>query len=69
MSGNIKVKSLCCVFCNEFSEVEMTTQQFWKYTNHRRQDIGRIFPNWSRAKQELLITGSHEDCWDKALAG
>jgi hypothetical protein len=64
----VKVKTLCCVFCNEFSEVSMTPNQFWQYRNHRRGEVENIFSEWPAAKQELLITGTHEECWDKALA-
>lgn len=61
----VTVKTLNCVYCNEFSEVKMTHEEFLNYTSHRRNRINELLPEWSAKKRELLITGSHFKCLEK----
>jgi len=53
-----------CPHCGKVTILEMTDEQYHKYT-HNESYIEDIFPDWSPAKREMLITGICPDCWNK----
>ena len=53
-----------CPQCGKISTLEMTKNQYEQYKSGDNY-IQNIFPNWSPAIREMLITGICPDCWDK----
>jgi len=53
-----------CPQCGKISTLEMTKEQYEQYKSGDNY-IQNIFPNWSPAIREMLITGICPDCWDK----
>ena len=55
-----------CPQCGKISTLEMTKEQYEQYKSGDNY-IQNIFPNWSPAIREMLITGICPDCWDKMI--
>ena len=53
-----------CPQCGKISTLEMTNEQYEQYISGDSY-IQNIFPNWSPAIREMLITGICPDCWNK----
>jgi len=54
-----------CMVCGKRSEVEITEEQ------HRQlayEHVQVVFPDWTPDQRELLITGTHGDCWDSMFS-
>ena len=62
--NNIKYVNTKCPHCGKISTLEMTNEQYEQYISGDSY-IQNIFPNWSPAIREMLITGICPDCWDK----
>lgn len=62
----IKIKTPPCTLCGEASMLEVKKEQFelWR----RGELIQTVWPEWSPGERELLITGTHSECWDKMFA-
>lgn len=56
-----------CHVCGKSAVVEVTENQFWTYTHQAELGvhIQTIFPDWTPDERELLITGTHAECWEK----
>lgn len=57
----------CCV-CAERSMLEVNRESYyeWKSGNALIQEA---FPAMSAGERELLITGTHSECWEKIFGG
>ena len=53
-----------CPMCGKEFGIEMSDEQYEKYTKGT-EFIQDIFPEFTPAQREVLITGICEDCWDK----
>ena len=62
--NNIKYVNTKCPYCGKTSTLEMTNEQYEQYISGDSY-IQNIFPNWSPAIREMLITGICPDCWNK----
>jgi hypothetical protein len=62
----MKVVKRICPWCGQENSVEMTDEQYKKYTSGD-ETIQRIFPELTPATREILITGICGKCWDKYL--
>lgn len=51
-----------CVVCNKSSEVELDREQYeqWQSGMH----VQAAFPEMSAEDREILISGTHPECWD-----
>jgi hypothetical protein len=63
----MEITSAPCMVCGLRSTLEMTEEQYreWKVN---RADVQVVFSDWSDGKRELLITGTHDACWDSMFA-
>lgn len=57
-----------CPFCKKTSKVEVTALQY-SMLQHPTALIQNILPDWPAEERELLITGTHSECWDAIFAG
>jgi hypothetical protein len=59
----MKVTTPPCPCCHKTSELEVEEAEFrlWRAGLIHVQDA---FPNMSVDNRELLMTGTHPDCWD-----
>ena len=60
----LKVKTPPCVMCNETSVVEVTPEQYAELVAGVKH-IQQIFPEKDASARELLISGTHAQCWEK----
>jgi len=59
------ITTMPCIVCGERSKVSVSTGQHQKLLSGDRPHIQDIFPDWDSGKRELLITGTHPECWNK----
>lgn len=64
---NIRYVNTKCPQCGKISTLEMTEEQYRQYKSGDSY-IQDIFPNWSPAIREMLITGICPDCWNKIFS-
>lgn len=65
----VRIDTGICMFCNKPGHIELTDEQFARYSNKRHGDhIQDVLPDVSIADREMLITGSHSECFDKMFA-
>jgi len=65
--NNIVYVDVKCPECGKISTLEMTKEQYNQYVS-RDSYIQNIFPNWSPATREMLITGICPDYWNKIFS-
>lgn len=63
----MKVIKTTCPQCGKVTNLQMTDEQYDEYVSGRGL-IQNIFPYWSPAKREMLITGICPDCWNKIFS-
>jgi hypothetical protein len=56
-----------CLACGKVSEVEVDNAAYRDYTE-RGMLIQEVFPDKDAGWRELLITGTHPECWKKIFA-
>lgn len=59
----IRVETKPCMQCGKRSYVEMTPEQHHRYYE-QQAFVQDVFPDWTPDQRELLITGTHPECWD-----
>lgn len=65
MSVILAVATRPCVFCAEVSIVEVTPDRYRRWQSG--EPIQTVWPEWTPAQRELLITGTHPVCWNSAF--
>lgn len=55
-----------CPMCGKGSTVEVSEEGFNKW--RKGELIQNAFPELKSDERELLITGTHSECWDKLFA-
>jgi len=58
------VQTQACISCHKTSTVQMTASQYLRYRGGV-ENLQDIFPDATADFRELLITGTHKECWDK----
>lgn len=63
----INVRTRRCIVCGSTSIVELDSKkvQRWEDGEH----VQDVWPNMSPGEREMLITGTHPDCWDTLFGG
>lgn len=56
-----------CMVCGETAELDVPRKAYENWLNG--QNISFAFPDMSIADRELLITGTHDDCFNTLFAG
>lgn len=69
--GMITVQTGTCMWCQKPSSLEMTEEQFARYERmrHTGGHIQDVLPEMSAGDREMLITGTHEACFDSIFGG
>ena len=52
-----------CPFCGNEQVLDMTQEELDKYNSCGNEPIQKLFPDWSRTKREMLISGICPNCW------
>lgn len=55
------------MYCQKSATIELTPAEERQYERLVSGEVTHIqdaFPEWSADKRELLITGTHPECWD-----
>ncbi len=52
-----------CILCGESTALEVDADKYrrWREGTH----IQHVWPEWTPDQRELLITGTHPECWDR----
>ena len=66
MTNQIEVKTRPCCVCGQ-SEIKTLNREA-VYRWQGGENIERAFPEMGAGERELLITGTHPDCWDKLFS-
>ena len=56
-----------CPYCYKHSFIELSQSELEQYGALQRGEFRFIqdaLPEWGADKRELLITGTHSECWD-----
>lgn len=56
-----------CIVCGESSIVEIDKEKFDRW--QAGENVQDVFPEISADQREMLITGTHPACWEKAFGG
>lgn len=56
-----------CEFCKKAYELPVDEQSFHLW--NKGEFIQNAFPYATASDREMLISGSHPECWDKAFGG
>lgn len=62
------IKTRSCLVCGKAGTVELTDEEFEAYTNNDGRHIQDVLPHLSIAEREMLISGTHSDCFDSLYA-
>ena len=60
----VKVTCPRCYVCGKNGQVEMTEEQYALLIDPNRPHIQILFPTWSPGQREMLISGTHDECWN-----
>jgi hypothetical protein len=53
-----------CPECEERSQILMTREQADRWDGGRGPFVQVVFWDWTADERELLLTGTHPECWD-----
>lgn len=59
----VEVTTPCCVLCGKDSTLMVSKSGLGKW--QRGEFIQRAFPDLTAGDRELLLTGTHQACWDE----
>jgi hypothetical protein len=66
MSDTIAVKTKTCCVCDKFEVLTLNRQAVERWQDG--EYIQNAFPDMSDGDRELLISGTHSECWDKLFS-
>jgi hypothetical protein len=58
-----------CMVCKQRSVLELDQDLIDKLKDPNRPTIQSIVPDMDADQRELLISGTHPECWDKMFEG
>lgn len=59
----VDVTTKPCIMCGETSTLKMLVHHYLEWKNGGLLD--RVCPEMPKETREMLISGTHPDCWDK----
>lgn len=64
----IKYETKACVVCGEKSLIELDGKKYHRWTEGG-EHVQNVWPEKTADERELLITGTHPDCWNNMFGG
>lgn len=64
----VTVETPACVVCNQSTFLVISREQYSKLIHPHGPHIQDVFPDWTPAERELLLTGTHDKCWNKIFS-
>lgn len=66
----VTVDTGTCLWCNKPSSLKMTEEQYARYEARKMHGghIQDVLPEMSPDQREMLISGSHPECFDRMFA-
>jgi len=64
----IKVETLPCILCKKTSIIELDEDKYEKYMEGESK-IETIWPDKTADEREMIMTGTHPECWEKIFEG
>ena len=65
ITDTVDVDTKECMMCGETSKVKMLVHHYLEWQNGGL--IDRVCPEMPKETREMLISGTHPDCWDKMI--
>jgi hypothetical protein len=62
------IKTKECMVCGKTGEVEVTDAELFAYKT-KPGHIQTVLPRLSDAEREMLISGTHSECFDELFGG
>lgn len=59
------ITTLPCVVCHKATQLDVDEERLKRWQNG--EHIQDVFTDWDADKRELLITGTHSECWDQMM--
>ena len=59
---------LPCIHCRKFRPILLDGNEYWNFFM-RGVPIERAFPSLTLEQREILISGTHPECWAELFAG
>lgn len=53
-----------CLLCNKSSQLEITDEEYTALVQEKLH-IQRAMPNRDASFREMIMTGTHPECWEK----
>jgi len=66
ITETVDVDTNPCIMCGKTSKVKMLVHHYLEWQNGGL--IDRVCPEMPKEIRELLISGTHPECWDKLYA-
>lgn len=63
----VTVRTKACIQCGGHSQIEMPLGKYRQWMDG--ESLQDVMPEWSAERQELLLSGTHADCWKEIFAG
>ena len=58
-----------CIHCRQFRPVLFDGNEYYRYfVSGTVSSVAEAFPHLTLAQREILITGTHPECWDALFA-
>ena len=52
-----------CIKCGESTTMKVSVAKLRRWRSGEQTQS--VWPEWSASKRELMITGTHPECWDQ----
>lgn len=56
------ITTLPCIVCHKTTQLDVDPEKLKRW--QKGEHIQDVFTDWDADKRELLITGTHPECWD-----
>jgi len=67
MADTVKMRTPPCIVCKESTVVVLDKDKFDLWQSGVL--VQNAFPHMTPSERELLITGTHPECWEKMFEG
>lgn len=61
----VKMTTPKCMFCGKTSEIIVDMEDIARYLGG--EHVQNVWPNWPADQREMLVTGTHPECWDEMV--
>jgi hypothetical protein len=63
--SDVTIETRKCMQCGKVSFIEVTYEEYQRW--QRGEHAQAVWPQWTAEQRELLISGTHPECWDELM--